>query len=495
MQMTAPSPPYVTYVNGGGQMMYGPANGVMGSPPELVLTPEEESPAGQCDQCRPLVKVLVKETRVNNVGPAETTTHEVVGAVTEFKKELLGSADSEEEEEAEEEEEDGSCPEEKASDGDSGCGSSNHETASTSSVSTTSSLDDSLEVLSPSAEQHEFSASTSADGCDNTRSPSTHGDDTSEESLDKSPPSFTSTFPHHPQTNFTNKHVKLYPCPGNAKIKLVRPIKEIPPRFQRLLAEAAAAKSFELRQKQFEGAPLVRSDNLQDCKKARAEANARAWKLNSEQFAQAEHFSFNPDAPNFIPGQPYGNNEGDYVMSEGGTVQSQYPMQVIVCDSQPPSGEHLDKDNVTGLPNAVHMPPPTNRVFVAPPTYNITIMGNAPIQHPVPSTCSCGKDGSVSSTTTNNMSLSSSTGSMVPGMAISNNGQCNMPNPMYYPPPAPQGPPMCMAPPYMQCMPVPQTPSVPAPRQPAGTNTTPVMYTTTQPAPLPVVHAYPPQPQ
>jgi hypothetical protein len=85
----------------------------------------------------------------------------------------------------------------------------------------------------------------------------------------------------------------------NGPTKLVRPIKDIPPRFKKLLETEALAQAAALRKNQFEGAPLVRAIMMGRGKRHR---NSEAILASNNDMSQA---NFNPNAQCFIPGQPY----------------------------------------------------------------------------------------------------------------------------------------------------------------------------------------------
>ena len=79
--------------------------------------------------------------------------------------------------------------------------------------------------------------------------------------------------------------------------KLVRPLKEIPPRFKKLLAAHAqvAHKSAVFKRSQYTGAPLVKQSHIDGGTRSegRRGVNNRG------------RYSFNPEAESFIPGQKY----------------------------------------------------------------------------------------------------------------------------------------------------------------------------------------------
>ena len=80
--------------------------------------------------------------------------------------------------------------------------------------------------------------------------------------------------------------------------KLVRPIKDIPPRFKKLLEAEAIAQAAALRKNQYEGAPLIRQIMMGRNRRQRHLDNLS----NIGKYSQP---SFNPNAQCFIPGQPY----------------------------------------------------------------------------------------------------------------------------------------------------------------------------------------------
>ena len=92
---------------------------------------------------------------------------------------------------------------------------------------------------------------------------------------------------------------KYKPNKKNGSTKLVRPIKDIPPRFKKLLETEALAQAAALRKNQFEGTPLVRPVMMG---RGRRHRNTEAIMASNADMSQA---NFNPNARSFIPGQPY----------------------------------------------------------------------------------------------------------------------------------------------------------------------------------------------
>ncbi|ELT94044.1 hypothetical protein CAPTEDRAFT_222830 [Capitella teleta] len=105
---------------------------------------------------------------------------------------------------------------------------------------------------------------------------------------------------------------------SNRPLKLVRPIKDIPPRFKKLLEAANAQKTAAIRSRQLEGLPLVRQlgpngkskqhlvqQPLSPSCQVQAQHPQELICCNEQPTQFTAHSTFNPNAQSFVPGQPY----------------------------------------------------------------------------------------------------------------------------------------------------------------------------------------------
>ena len=140
--------------------------------------------------------------------------------------------------------------------------------------------------------------------------------------------------------------------------KLVRPIKDIPPRFKKLLEAEAIAQAAALRKNQYEGAPLIRQIMMGK--------NRRQRHLESPNSGgKYSQLSFNPNAQCFIPGQPY---QCSFDQSNTGVGYGSYNSVPEACGSG-----HAYLDNGSGAG------PVDGSVAVSSaPTYTFRIVDGSP---------------------------------------------------------------------------------------------------------------------
>ena len=106
-------------------------------------------------------------------------------------------------------------------------------------------------------------------------------------------PSCVKTEDHSQRAPLYAKHKGWVRAPP----KLVQPLKEIPPRFKKLLTAHAqvAHKSAAFKRSQYTRAPLVKQSHIDGGTRSKGRRG-----VNS-----GGHYSFNPEAESFIPGQKY----------------------------------------------------------------------------------------------------------------------------------------------------------------------------------------------
>ena len=189
--------------------------------------------------------------------------------------------------------------------------------------------------------------------------------------------------PNFPQVDDRYQRVPLY---GNhkgwtgASTKSVRPLKDIPPRFKKLLAAHAQVvhKSAAFKRSQYTGAPLLKQGHVDG---VNSSEGRRGVNVNS-----SGQYSFNPEAESFIPGQKY--------ESIGNSVA-------------PPSFKCVQ------LPNDVAVADGTAPLDAPHPTYTIHLSGGVPAY-----TC-CTSNNNTANSDASGLPLSNAATSRSPATACS----------------------------------------------------------------------------
>ena len=149
--------------------------------------------------------------------------------------------------------------------------------------------------------------------------------------------------------------------------KLVRPIKDIPPRFKKLLEAEAIAQAAALRKNHFEGAPLIRQIMMG---RSRRQHHVENPSGTSGKLSQP---NFNPNAQCFIPGQPY---QCSFDQSNNGVSYSSFASVADACgagsvdssvtvSSAPPYTFHFVDGTNSSVAEGYYCECPSNSVCVS----------------------------------------------------------------------------------------------------------------------------------
>lgn len=178
--------------------------------------------------------------------------------------------------------------------------------------------------------------------------------------------------------------------------KLLKPLKDIPPRFQKMLSQNAVGK-----EQQFEGPPLVRQVAMTSRKNS-----SKSSSTSSSISEDGASYTFNPNAQAFTPSTSY-----EVVTSSYSPVYSQ-------------------PESTVTIPTSDDYPAPYNVIMNGAPAYTIHIFGPNPA-------CEVNAD-------------NSSTNMYANPVSVASTGTCYYPNGPVMGPPAPAHAP-ASSPQYMPC--------------------------------------------